>query len=155
MNFPTKIALGGIALFTLLLTPLPLRAAADPAEQAKLEKQFGETLTNAVLSGGYTIEGDDTPKNDRYTILKAVKGDGDKWVITAKIEYKGIGLPVDLSVPVLWAGDTAVISLTDYKVPGLGTFTARVMFYGDHYAGTWKGGGHGGMMWGKIEHASK
>ncbi len=33
----------------------------------------------------------------------------------------------------------------------MGTYTARVMIYADHYAGTWDAGDHGGHMWGRIE----
>jgi hypothetical protein len=55
---------------------------------------------------------------------------------------------------VKWAGDTPVISVTDVGVPGLGTYTARVVVYGDQYAGIWStsDGSHGGQMWGKLEH---
>jgi hypothetical protein len=52
---------------------------------------------------------------------------------------------------VKWAGDTPVITLTDMTIPGLGTYTARVMVYRDHYAGYWSAGDHGGQMWGRIE----
>ena len=40
-------------------------------------------------------------------------------------------------------------------VPTLGTFTARVLFYGDRYVGTWQHGKVGGHMFGKIEPAKK
>jgi hypothetical protein len=59
-------------------------------------------------------------------------------------------------VPVKWAGDTAVISVTDFGLPGFGTYTARVLIYKDQYAGTWgssRQGGPGGVMWGKLEKA--
>jgi hypothetical protein len=56
-------------------------------------------------------------------------------------------------VPVKWAGDTPVISVTNFKVPTMGTYTARVMIYADHYAGTWDAGDHGGHMWGRVERA--
>ena len=37
-------------------------------------------------------------------------------------------------------------------IPNLGTYTARVLFYGDQYAGTWSAGAdHGGHLWGRIE----
>ena len=49
---------------------------------------------------------------------------------------------------------TGVFSLTG-TIPGLGTFTARVMFYGDRYAGTWQHGKAGGHMWGQIETMNK
>ena len=49
-----------------------------------------------------------------------------------------------------WAGDTPVVELTDLTIPGLGTYTARVLFYRDEYAGTWKGKNAGGQMFGRI-----
>ena len=51
----------------------------------------------------------------------------------------------------LSTGGLQSITVTDAKIPGLGTYTARVMFYRDEYAGTWSGGNHGGHLWGKIE----
>jgi hypothetical protein len=147
----------------LLLLSVPAGLAAEPAatqpvgagaESAAAEAHFAELLTGATMVGKYTVEGSDAaPKDDRYRIIKAVKADGDNWAITSSIEYKGFGVPVTLTVPVKWAGDTPVIEVTDMKIPGIGTFTARVLFYGDHYVGTWNGGaGHGGTLWGRIEH---
>jgi hypothetical protein len=37
------------------------------------------------------------------------------------------------------------------SIPGLGTYTARVLIYRGQYAGTWSGGDHGGELWGRIE----
>ena len=34
--------------------------------------------------------------------------------------------------------DTPIILMTDATIPGMGTFTARVFFHGDLYAGTWE-----------------
>jgi hypothetical protein len=51
-----------------------------------------------------------------------------------------------------WAGDRPVITLTDLSIPGVGTYTARVLLYSDQYAGTWSGGTHGGQVFGKIIH---
>jgi hypothetical protein len=40
-------------------------------------------------------------------------------------------------------------------VPGIGTYSARVLIYDDHYAGTWSGSAtHRGSLFGKIEHAA-
>jgi hypothetical protein len=58
-----------------------------------------------------------------------------------------------MTLPIAWAGDTPMISMTDLAIPGLGTFTCRVFFYGDRYAGTWQHGKVGGHMWGMIERA--
>jgi hypothetical protein len=43
-----------------------------------------------------------------------------------------------------------VISVTNVAFPGLGTYSARVVIYGDGYAGTWNGRDHGGQMFGRI-----
>ena len=154
-------AVAAVAVPSVAADVPPAAAAAPPAkdqakDQGTLEKEFADLLTGATLAGSFTAGAKGgQPREDRYTILKAVKGKGEDWVITAKIEYKGIGLPIDLTVPVKWAGDTPVISVTDYKIPGFGTFTARVMFYAGQYAGTWDAGDHGGLMWGRVEKAGK
>jgi hypothetical protein len=44
-----------------------------------------------------------------------------------------------------------VIMMTDTSLPGIGTFTVRLFFYGDRYAGTWQHGAVGGQMSGRIE----
>jgi hypothetical protein len=59
-----------------------------------------------------------------------------------------------MPLKVFWAGDTPVISLTDLSIPGLGTYTARVMVYRDQYAGTWKAKDHGGHLFGRITRGS-
>ena len=47
----------------------------------------------------------------------------------------------------------SVIVLDELTIPGLGTFSSRVMFHGDRYAGTWQHGAVGGLMFGKVEKA--
>lgn len=129
-------------------------AGAEP-DRATLEKNFAETMNNSRLTGFYTVEGQQgPPQQDQYTLQKVQKAEGDKWLFIAHIEYgkKMVNLP--LEIPVLWAGDTPVISVTDFTIPGMGTYTARVMIHGDHYAGTWSAGpDHNGYLWGRIEHS--
>ena len=55
-----------------------------------------------------------------------------------------------MALPVKWAGDTPMISLTTFAVPGFGSFTARVLIYNGAYAGTWGDAQHGGKLFGKI-----
>jgi hypothetical protein len=57
---------------------------------------------------------------------------------------------VSLNVPVYFAGDTPVISLTRQAVQGLGTYDTRLVIYKGGYAGTWGGGANGGKMFGNI-----
>ena len=135
----------------------PVPAPAEPREpdRATLEKQFAKTMTGATLVGHFTVgnRGGGQPKEDRYTIQRVTKQAGDKWLFLARMQFGGRDVTVPMIIPVKWAGDTAVISVTDVGVPGVGTYTARVLIYDDQYAGTWSGKDHGGHMWGRIERA--
>jgi len=121
----------------------------------KLEKAFARKLTGAVLVGRFTIAGrpNGNAQADRYEIETARKGQGDNWDILARVKYSKYDVRVPVRMKVLWAGDTPVMSLTNLTIPVLGTFTVRLMFYGDRYAGTWQHGKVGGHMWGMIERA--
>jgi hypothetical protein len=132
---------------------------ASPTEkvpdQAQLDKWFTETMSGAVLVGHFTVDGRGSgePKEERYTIQKVTKQQGDYWLFLARIQFGGRDVTIPMRIPVKWAGDTAVISVTDLGFPGLGTYTARVLIYGEQYAGTWSGKDHGGHLWGRIERA--
>jgi hypothetical protein len=129
-------------------------SGARPAlpDRATLEKRFAERMTNVALVGHFT----DTTKKagelaeEKYIIEKAVKDQGDDWLLTVRIVYGKHNIPVTLRIPVLWAGDTPVLSVTNLAVPLLGTFNARVVIHEDKYSGTWSGAGHGGHLFGKI-----
>jgi hypothetical protein len=133
-------------------------AAATTTQPAltPLEKQFTERLTNAVLVGHSTTN-NGAPKPDRYTILSVRKVKDDDWLFQARVQFGSKDVTIPMVIPVKWAGDTPVISVTDLGFPGLGYYTARVVISGDQYAGTWQSSGanpHGGHLWGKIEHAA-
>jgi hypothetical protein len=138
-------------------TPKTAKLATAP-DQATLEKEFVEVMSGVVLIGRYTVTGlkeaDNlaaAPREDRYTIQKVSKLNGDLWLFQARIQYGDRDVTLPLPLQVKWAGDTPVISVTDLAIPSLGTYTARVMIYRGQYAGTWSGGDHGGHMWGRIE----
>ena len=125
-------------------------------EMNALEKKFKEALTNVVFAGKWRlVEKGELGKeaDDKYTIAGATKDSGDQWVIAARIEYGSKSVTVPVPVKVLWAGDTPVISITNVGIPGLGTFTARVLVYDGWYTGTWSGPGHGGFLSGVISKA--
>jgi hypothetical protein len=135
--------------------PTSSSVAAPPSlalDRAALEKRFAERMSNVALVGHFT----DTNKKpgdlseEKYIIEKAVKGEGNDWLLTVRIQYGKHNIPVTLKIPVLWAGDTPILSVTNLAVPLLGTFNARVVIHEDKYAGTWSGGGHGGHLFGKI-----
>ena len=130
-------------------------ASRQTLDKQALEKRFSETLSGAALVGTYSVIGkneDRPPRPERYELqsVKKLEGREDFWVFTARIKYGQKDVKLPLALKVLWAGDTPVITLTDFTIPGLGTFTARVMIYGDRYAGTWQHGEAGGHMWGRI-----
>lgn len=147
-----------LLLNVVLLSGLCLVAnsvsAAEPSQE-ELEKQFSERMEGTVLIGSFTIDGkeDQTPKAERYEIDSVKKFRDDYWIFTARIKYGKNDVKVPITVKVLWAGDTPMVSLTDLTIPGLGTFTSRVLFYEDRYAGTWQHGKVGGHLFGKIQKA--
>ena len=139
--------------------PAPATQATPPAlDQAALEREFQATMSGAVLIGRFSDSArpDAAPKEDRYIIQRVSKidGEGDRWLFLCRMQFGRKDVAVPLTIPVKWAGDTPVISVTDLMIPGMGTYTARVMIYDDQYAGTWRGGTHGGHLWGRIERAS-
>ena len=145
----------------VLLNGLGVLAAdapgAPPATQpalTELEQQFAARMTNAVMAGQYTMGGKGAPKADRYTIVSVRKLKDDNWLFNARVQFGDKDVTIPMIIPVKWAGDTPVISVTNLGFPGLGFYTARVVIYGDQYAGTWASAGanpHGGHLWGKIE----
>jgi hypothetical protein len=127
--------------------------SAKAAELSDVEKKFAESMHNVTMVGYFTASDQPAGKlsEERYIIDKVVKDEGDKWVFHARIQYGKNDVPVRLKIPVQWAGDTPVISVTKLTVPLLGTFNARVLIYDGQYAGTWEGAGHGGQLFGRIE----
>lgn len=122
-------------------------------DQAALEKEFETTMSGCVLVGRFTVVGkeDQAPKEERYTITKVKKQDDGEWLFLTRIQYGKNDVQVPLKLKVEWAGDTPVITLTDLTIPGMGTFTSRVLIYRGWYAGTWQHGKVGGHMFGRIE----
>jgi len=127
-------------------------AAAPKLDQAALEKDFAETMSGATLIGSFTVSGAPEKKltEEKYTITKCKKLENGLWVFETRIEYGGHDVTLPLALQVKWAGDTPLITLTDLPVPGLGTFTSRVLVFRGEYAGTWSGGDHGGHLFGRI-----
>lgn len=149
-------------------TPTPQSSAASTAppkqaipSHAELEKQFEVELTGATLTGVWQMTGEGglsgqavltAPKPDQYVISKVVKVSDDYWVITARIQYAEKDVNIPVPVRVIWAEDTAIITLNDLAMPLLGTYSARVMIHHGFYSGVWYCGGknYGGVMQGRI-----
>jgi hypothetical protein len=124
-------------------------------DQAALEEAFAAKLTGSTLVGTFSVDGREGAKPDRYRMVSAKKVKGDDWIFTATMKLGDREVDLPIPIKVYWADDTPVMSLTDLTIPGMGTFTSRVMFYGDRYAGTWQHGDHGGTFAGLIEKTVK
>jgi len=136
----------GLSLLLLtLLAGCSRKVAAPPGSH---ESQLETMLHNVVLTGQATANGK-LLTEDSYVIEKVTKMTGDTWLFHARVGKGPIAVPIP--VQVLWAGDTPVISLTDVGVPGIGSYTARVVFYRDQYAGTWGSAKVSGHIFGKIK----
>ena len=130
----------------------PVTKPAEPTQE-ELEQKFSEKLSGATLVGQFTVSDINDGKplaQDKYQLGKVHKLPNGLWSLEARIQYGEHDVKLPLALPVKWAGDTPVISVTKVAFPGLGTYSARVLFYDDSYAGTWSGSTHGGEMWGKI-----
>jgi hypothetical protein len=146
--------------FAVLLLPLNSSLAEPPTSQPAtqpaqkdLDAAFSARLTNVVMSGHYTL-GKNPPKSDKYTIVSVRKLKEDNWLFQARVQFGEKDVTIPMIIPVKRAGDTPVISVTNLGFPGLGSYTARVMIYGDQYVGTWQDNNnlaHGGHLWGRIE----
>jgi hypothetical protein len=127
-------------------------AGVDPSSLTDLERQFTERMRNVTLRGTFSIEGrEGTPREDRYDIESVEKVGDDLWRFNAGMSCCGVNGTVPMIIPMRFVGDTPVIMMTDTSIPGIGTFTVRLFFYGDRYAGSWQHGKVGGLMSGRIE----
>jgi len=144
-----------------MLPFLAVLAAALPAsaqhDRAALEAEFARKMSGVRMIGTYTDDArpqGSAPEEDGYVIEKVTKLEDGRWRFDAKISFRTVAMTIPFTLDVEWAGDTPVICVTDMGVPGLGTYTARILIYGDEYAGTWRGSRHGGHMFGRIERLS-
>lgn len=135
-----------ILLVLFAATSLPAQTVALTA----LEKEFQDSMEGVTLDGQSTHDGMPGVSGDKYTIEKVVKTGNDQWTFYARIAMGGQTMTVPLPLQVKWAGDTPMITLTDQALPGMGTYTARVLVYRGQYAGTWSGKNGGGKVFGRL-----
>jgi hypothetical protein len=144
------------AVATVFSGLLILRCGRKPPvvdTKVDVERRFQAMMSGVTLVGHSATPGrEGVSGEERYAIDKVTKLAGDTWLFEARIQYGAHDFPVPVPVQIKWAGDTPVITLTDLTIPGLGTFTARVLLYRDQYAGTWSSKDHGGQLFGKIVH---
>jgi hypothetical protein len=153
----------GVALVLLLAVLLfgggwlmgrsAIGSVPSPASLTDLERQFVERMRDASLVGTFTVAGreDRAPVPDRYDISSVEKVGDNLWRFNATMNCCGVNGSIPVVVPMQWNGDTPMIMMTETSLPGIGTFTVRLFFYGDRYSGTWQHGSVGGHMSGRVE----
>jgi hypothetical protein len=157
LGFITAIV-GIIGLAGLITLNSGIAQDAPKVAKPPIE-DFQKYLSGSVLTGVFTIDGKPLNKleEERYEIKSAKKVEGEEsvWEIVTRIKYgkKDIELPVEINVE--WVGKTPVMVMDSVTLPGLGTFSARVVFHDKKYAGTWKHDDVGGHLFGRVERAEK
>ena len=153
----TILAMAGVMLVMFALGWVVAKSGVgggvDPASLTDLERRFTERMTKVALVGRFTVAGreDRLGNPERYEIANVTKVGDDHWRFDARVMYGSVDVTLPMTVTMIWAGDTPMISLTDFTIPTLGTFTTRIFFYEDRYAGSWQHGDVGGHMFGTIE----
>lgn len=136
---------------------LKVSSSAEPNHSSDLFAKFSESMKGVRFSGYFTVDDSNRPPSKEvYEIQNVQKfGNEDLWIFTARIKYgkKDITLPMPL--PVKWVGEIPVITMHNFNIPGLGTFSAHVVIDGKKYAGTWSHGKVGGHLYGKISKMKK
>lgn len=167
------LLLAAVVFLSLSLAALRVSAAeesaqpATPAEEhlteptAEQVAALEKLMNRATMVGHFTVTGGAGEEAggkltaERYELGEVKRLDSGDWLIQSRIRYGDHDVTIPLTLPIRWAGDTPVICVDDMLIPGLGTFTARVMIYRGHYAGFWTGKDHGGHLFGVIEPAKK
>jgi hypothetical protein len=129
-----------------------LGPAVPASSLSEVERQFTERMRSSALVGHFTMAGlpSDPARADRYDIESVEKIGDNLWRFNARMRHDDFDATLPIAVPLQFVGDTPVIMMTDYTIPSLGTFTVRLFFHGDRYAGTWQHGERGGLMYGAI-----
>lgn len=114
------------------------------------ERKFQQEMTNVTMKGFFTVGDEPATHEDTYFIDGIAKVKEDLWNFQARIKYGNKDFKATIPVPVRWAGETPVLTLSNYLIKGQGVFSARILIFQGMYAGTWGAQSHGGKMFGKI-----
>lgn len=137
-TLPFSLPVLALIACALVLVTGPQPAYAE--DGAALEAALSAMLKDATLEGTWVpVSGAEAgvQKSDTYRVVRAEKIDGDQWRIVSKINYQGQEIELPIPVTIKWAGDTAVLILDQVATGGGKTYSARVLFHNDRYAGSW------------------
>jgi hypothetical protein len=144
-----------VMVFTGVLALANAGCSREPSPgaeaQSERDRAFEEMMTNVSLVGQSTsFDREGIAGEEEYVIDKASRIAGDRWLFQTTMKLGSREILVPIPITILWAGDTPVITLTDLSIPGMGTYSARVLLFRDHYSGTWTGADGGGHVFGRI-----
>lgn len=129
----------------------PQEAEGTEATAKPRQQRIARYLSGAIFTGQFTVAGKPESKPESYTISSCESlGHDDLYRMKVKIRYGDVDGEFPMDLRILWAGSTPVITLDSIWIPGLGTFSARVVIHQDRYAGTWQHDEKGGHLFGTI-----
>ncbi|MCM2371698.1 hypothetical protein [Aporhodopirellula aestuarii] len=143
--------------------------SAPPAAESQPEMKAGQTsptgrearlaayLSGSTFTGQFTVDGkkDSAPKPESYTITSCEPlAEENMYRLKVKIRYGDVDGEFPMDLKILWSGSTPVITLDGVWIPGLGTFSSRVLIHDGRYAGTWQHDAKGGHLFGTIQPAT-
>lgn len=117
------------------------------------EARLADYLTGATFTGNFTLDGkeNEAMKPESYTIQSCEKlPEEDLYSMKVAIKYGNTDGVFPMQLKIIWSGNTPVITLDSVWIPGLGTFSSRVLIQDGRYAGTWQHDAKGGHLIGKI-----
>jgi hypothetical protein len=126
----------------LLVATSALAQAQEPAAAADPAVAFSAMLTNATLNGTWApvdkrLLG--ANQDDKYHIVRATRKEGDRWEIVSRMKIQGQAIDFPIPVTIQFAGDAAVMILDNVPIGAGQTWSARILFLDDVYAGSWWG----------------
>lgn len=139
MRTPCLIASVFAALFATG-TLMNAEAQEKKPDLEKLEAGFIAMLKDATLHGTWapiSQQGLGEDKADAYRVVRAVKKSGNQWEIVSRVNRKGREFEFPIPVVIEFAGDAAVMILEEVPLEQGKTWSARILFHDNVYAGSW------------------
>src|SRR5437870_2583182 len=103
-----------VILFGIVI--VPRACSKKPLSQEQREQAFKEMMNGVTLAGRSTRLNDDKIiGEEKYVIEGVTKLTGNTWLVRSRLQYGGRDIPLPLPVTIEWAGDTPVITLTDFS----------------------------------------
>ncbi|PHQ37057.1 hypothetical protein [Rhodopirellula bahusiensis] len=128
------------------------------SKAADREIRLAKYLSGATFTGHFTVDGkeDRALKPESYTIQSCEKlPEPDMYSLKVGIKYGDTDGEFPMQLKILWSDRTPVITMDSVWIPGLGTFSSRVLIHDGRYAGTWQHDAKGGHLFGKITPAKE